>query len=298
MNRRDRSASGRLASILAPAFVFWIAACAPDAETAQGTSGGETSALNDQAPTQSVAPAPEPTPSPAPAPAGGNVTPTPSSATSTTRPSSSVFSSDEGPAPDAVVAAAAPAPSPAPTAAPAPLPVTIPAGTTIPIVMEVALSTRTHVTGDLFYARVAEEVLAADGMVLIPEGTRVEGKVAEARRAQNASEEALLLLTFEALLLRGGRVSVDAVVTEVTIEEVDDGSNTRTAVGVATGAAAGAIVGRILGRNRNTTIGAAAVGALAGAGIALTTRDGHAEIREGARLVIELQTPTLLATSG
>jgi hypothetical protein len=164
--------------------------------------------------------------------------------------------------------------------------------------MEVALSTRTHVTGDLFEARVAEEVLAADGMVLVPEGTRVEGRIAEARRAENSGEEALLLLTFDALLIRGERVPIDAVVTEATIEQSDDGSNTRTAIGVATGAAAGAIVGRILGRDRRAAIGAAAVGAIAGAGIALTTRDGHAEIREGARLVIELETPTLLAASG
>jgi len=178
------------------------------------------------------------------------------------------------------------------------VPVTIPAGTSIPIVMEVALSTRTHVKGDVFFARVAEEVIARDGMVLIPEGTRVEGVVAEARRAENSSEEALLVLTFEALHLRGERVPIDAVVTEAAIEAVDDGSGSRTAIGVATGAAAGAIVGRILGRNRNTTIAAAAAGALAGAGIALTTRDGHAEIREGAGLVIELETPTLLATTG
>jgi len=177
-------------------------------------------------------------------------------------------------------------------------PVSISSGTRIPAVVEAALSTRTHRTGDVFHARVTEEVLAADGMVLVPEGARLEGRVAESRQSTSSEEEALLLLTFEALLINGERFPLTATVVEAAVQSEAQASGARTAATVATGAAAGAVVGRILGRDTRSTVGGAAVGAAAGAGVALTTRDGHAEMREGAPVVIRLDAPTVLVAGG
>jgi len=260
---------------------FWIAACGGDAESApdlEGEGFAPAASMEDAA----VAPTPA---QPAPAP------------------SSSVPARSAQPAPAAPAASAGEAaPAAGVAEAPAPAaevpPVSIASGTRIPAVMEAALSTRTHRVGDVFHARVTEEVLAADGMVLIPEGARLEGRVGESRQSTSAQEEALLLLTFEALLINGDRFPLDATVVEAEVQADAQASGARTAATVATGAAAGAVVGRILGRDTRSTIGGAAVGAAAGAGVALTSRDGHAEMLEGARLVIRLESPTVLVAGG
>jgi hypothetical protein len=161
--------------------------------------------------------------------------------------------------------------------------------------MEVAVSTRTHKVGDVFHARITEEILAPDGMVLVPQGARLEGRVAAASQSSSSQEEALLLLTFENLLIQGDRFPIDAVVSEVAMESSAQASGARTAATVATGAAAGAVVGRILGGDRRSTVAGAVVGAVAGTGVALTTRDGHASISEGARVMVRLDSPTALA---
>jgi hypothetical protein len=179
-------------------------------------------------------------------------------------------------------------------AVPEPERVYVPAGTHIPAVMEAGLSTRTSQVGDVFHARVTEEILAEDGMVLVPEGARLEGRVAESRPSESSDEEALLLLTFEALLIDGGRVPLDAVVTEAQVESSAQASGARSAATVGTGAAAGAIVGRILGGDTRSTVQGAVVGAVAGTGVALVTRDGNAAIQEGSRVVIRLESPALL----
>jgi hypothetical protein len=194
------------------------------------------------------------------------------------------------PAPATPPPAATPPPSPPPSRV-----VSVPAGTTIPAVMEVTLSTRTHNVGDIFHAQISEEILAADGMVLVPQGARLEGRVVQASQSSSSQEEALLLLTFENLLIQGERYPIDAVVTEVAMESSAQASGTRTAATVATGAAAGAVVGRILGGGTRSTVAGAVVGAVAGTGVALTTRDGHASINQGARVVVRLDSPTVLS---
>ena len=173
--------------------------------------------------------------------------------------------------------------------------VSIPAGTLIPTVMQVTLSTRTHQAGDTFHLRVSEEILAADGMVLVPEGTRLEGRVTDARRSTDSDEEALLSVAFETLLIDGVRIPLDAVVAETELETSSAASDTRTAITVVTGAAAGAVLGRILGGDTRSAIQGAAVGALGGAGVAFITRDGHAVIREGTRVVVQLESPAVLS---
>lgn len=231
----------------------------------------ESAATPEVATGSESAPAPAPPSTPAPSRAAGSAT-APRSSTSAQSPVET--SAPEPPAPVRVVA--------------------IPAGTTIPAAMETSLSTRTHKVGDIFHARVTEEILASDGMVLVPQGARLEGRVAEASQSSSSQEEALLLLTFEHLLIMGERFPIDAVVTEVAMQTSAQASGARTAATVATGAAAGAVVGRILGGDRRSTVAGAVVGAVAGTGVALTTRDGHATIDEGARVVVRLDSPTTL----
>ena len=120
-----------------------------------------------------------------------------------------------------------------------------------------------------------DEILAPDGMVLIPEGSRLEGRVAVSRPSESSDHDSLLVLTFESLLLAGERIPLDAVVTEAKVESEAQASGARSAATVTTGTAAG----RSLGRDTRSAVRGAIVGAIAGTGIALATRDGHATLR-------------------
>jgi hypothetical protein len=206
------------------------------------------------------------------------------------------------PAPPAATAPPPPAraePEPEPVReapAPEPEPVAIPAGAEIRTVVEADISTRTHEVGSAFRTRVTDDVLAADGLVLVPAGAYLEGRVVEARSSSSSEEEALLELAFEHLVMDGQRVPVWATLAEAELEAAAGDSGARTAAKVATGAAAGAVIGRILGRDTRSTVQGAAAGAVAGAGIALTTRDGHAIIREGSTLVVRMDQPVIVAS--
>ncbi len=177
---------------------------------------------------------------------------------------------------------------------PGPDPLYVPAGTVIPVAVGLTLSTRTHEAGDAFFATLLDEVLAADGMVLLPAGVRVEGTISDSRRSTDADEAPVLILDFDAIVIEGAKTPFEAVVTDSGTESSSAATGTRSAVTVLTGAAAGAVVGRLLGGDSRGAIQGAAVGAIGGAGIAIVTRDGHAVIREGTRMTLRLEAPVPL----
>lgn len=271
-----------------PAFVlmagFALAACGGEAESAADLESelvemeGESPAEFDE--TRPAPPAAEPRPQetrPAPAP--------PPAAT------------DPG-AGGATPPYTEPDPQPAPEEAlvePDVEPVALPAGARVHTVVDRTISTRSHTTGDVFQVRVSQEVLAVDGMVLVPEGALLEGRVMEARSSSSADEPAALVLGFETLIIEGQRFPFHGTVVETALEADAGASGARSAATVATGAAAGAILGQILGRDTRSTVGGAVVGAAAGAGVALTTRDGHAVLEEGSRMIVQVDQPVILA---
>lgn len=180
---------------------------------------------------------------------------------------------------------------------PEPEAIVVPAGSRIHTLVESSISTRSHEAGETFHVRVIEDVLAVDGMVLVPMGATVEGRVIEARSSTDSNEEAALVLGFEALVIDGVRFPFHGTVVETQLETDAGDSGARSAAKVATGAAAGAILGQILGRDTRSTVSGAVVGAVAGAGVALTTREGHAVLQEGSTMIVQVDQPVVL-TSG
>lgn len=273
-----------------PAFVlmagFALAACGGEAESAADLDSefvqveGESPAEAGEA--QPAPPAAEPRPQesrPAPAPPPAATDPGAGGAT----PPQAQPDPDPQPAPEEALVE------------PDAEPVALPAGARVHTVVDRTISTRSHSTGDVFQVRVSEEVLAADGMVLVPEGALLEGRVIEARRSSSADEQAALVLGFETLIIEGQRFPFHGTVVETELEADAGASGARSAATVATGAAAGAVLGQILGRDTRSTVGGAVVGAAAGAGVALTTRDGHAVLEEGSRMIVQVDQPVILA---
>jgi len=168
------------------------------------------------------------------------------------------------------------------------------AGTTVELRLQGALSTKDEIQGRGFTAVVVYDVLGSDGSVLIPSGATVSGRVAEARRSDDPDRAAVLVLQPEAVVIAGSSHPLAATVVESAVEAEtrDEVSETATKVGV--GAAAGAALGKIIGGDNSDAVKGAVVGAAAGGVVAHVTRPGHAELDDGARLLIRLDQPLVL----
>lgn len=181
---------------------------------------------------------------------------------------------------------------------PRPEPLAVLAGTRIPLVVEDELSTRVSRAGDVFDAVVDEDVLGASGVVLLPRGTRVRGRVVESLESPGPDQPATLALAVERVELADRLVPLAATVVELEHETEARDSDARTAAKVGAGAVAGAILGKIIGGDGKDALKGAVAGAAAGAAVAHATRDGHAMVPRGARMVIVLDRPLVVEQSG
>ncbi|TVP76639.1 MAG: hypothetical protein EA352_05375 [Gemmatimonadales bacterium] len=166
--------------------------------------------------------------------------------------------------------------------------VSIPVGTRMESTVAAEVSTRTHEVGDRVRAVLSTDVVASDGSVVAPRGSHILGEVTRSERSRDSDTDAVLMLTFHTLEVGERHIPIRASIVDVDLEAGAGDSGTRTAAKIATGAAAGAIAGRILGGDRRSTAAGAAAGAAAGTGIALTTREGHAVLPEGAVVTVQI----------
>ena len=201
---------------------------------------------------------------------------------------------EPAPSPAAEPEAPAPEPSPEPLPEPEPAVRVVPAGSTLELALETALSTEENDVGDTFWATVTEDVLGEQSEVLIPLGSRVRGRVVESMESPSSEQPAVLTLEIESVTMDGAVRPLRATVVDVEMEADARDSDGRTAVKVGVGAAAGAALGRILGKDRGAAVTGAVAGAAAGTAVALATRDGQATIAQGARLVIRLNDPLIV----
>ncbi len=97
-------------------------------------------------------------------------------------------------------------------------------GAVLLLSLEEVLSGGSHRPGDTFHARVAEDVMASDGRVAVPEGSRVQGRVAASGESGGGvGEEGPWEVVVEALLLGSDRLPLVATVTEgpPTVRDAD-----------------------------------------------------------------------------
>ncbi len=138
--------------------------------------------------------------------------------------------------------------------------VTAPAGTAIPVRITEALSSQTSEDGQPFNGVVTQEVVS-DGLVVIPAGSAVSGRVVAAKDAAHFKGHSLLSIELTAVRRHGSLVNVTT--DAYTVEGKNRGTN--SAVKIGGGAAIGAALGGIFGGGKGAGIGALAGG---GAGTA------------------------------
>lgn len=152
----------------------------------------------------------------------------------------------------------------------APVTLTIPAGKVITVRLADAVGSKISQPGQSFGGSLARPV-EVDGEVAIPEGTRVEGEVVDAKPLGHFAGGALLQLRLNSIRVNGESMPVQTATFTQTLK----GKGKRTAIIGGGGAGLGAIIGGLAGGGKGAAVGALAGGGAGTAGGALT---GNKEI--------------------
>jgi len=187
--------------------------------------------------------------------------------------------------------AAAPPPPPPPPPKPVIKDVTLPAGTVVPVRITETLDSKTAQTNDAFHGSLAGDLMA-DGVVAIPHGTAVMGRVSDAKEAAHFKGSALLSLELTQATVRGRRVTL----TTETYSQQGSGRGKNTAEKAGGGGAFGAIVGALAGGGKGAAIGGLA-GAAAGTGINAATRGQQVVIQSETLINFRLQSPVTVTVT-
>jgi hypothetical protein len=163
--------------------------------------------------------------------------------------------------------------------------IVLPAGTSIEVTVDQAVSSKTNNTGDHFAASVATPVVV-NGKQAIPKGAAVTGMVVDAKSAGRFKGNAELSLALMSVTVNGKEYDVQTS----TYSDATGSRGKRTAVTTGIGAAAGAVIGAVAGGGKGAAIGAGA-GAGAGATGAALTGQRDVEVPAETKIGFELSQP-------
>ena len=161
-------------------------------------------------------------------------------------------------------------------------PLVLPEGTSVPVVLETALSSATSNAGDLVVARVSKDVVVGE-RVVVPADTEVRGRVTAAVRSGKVKGRARLAVTFDRMMVRGREQAVDMEPIDITARP----QKKRDGAMIAGGAGAGAIIGAIADGGHGAGIGAL-IGAGAGTGAVLLTRGQEVQLPAGGKWTLQV----------
>src|SRR5437016_2412954 len=161
-------------------------------------------------------------------------------------------------------------------------PEVVPAGARIRVMADQTIDVRAGGEGQVYPGTVVDDVIAADGRVVVPRGSRAELLVQRLGPHD-------MTIDLESVTAGGRRYMVAAEAYE-TSRRTGVGANRRTGEYVGGGALFGTIVGAIAGGGKGAAIGALAGGA-AGAGAQALTRGDAVHIPAEAVLTFRLEQP-------
>jgi len=188
------------------------------------------------------------------------------------------------PAPQAV----APPPAPATPPPPPVKKVELAADTPIVIRMIDPIDSEVDKAGEIFKATLDEPV-EVDGEIVLPIGTDVMVRLAEAKTAGRMAGRSELQLELARLQFQGKTYTLNSS----TYEQKGASEGKRTAATVGGGAAAGAIIGAIAGGGKGAAIGAA-VGAAGGTAVSGMTKGQQIRVPAETRLEFRLESPVTI----
>jgi hypothetical protein len=189
-----------------------------------------------------------------------------------------------GPAGDGKTEAAAAEEKKAP-AAPVYKEVTIPAGTTLRLVLKSSVASDSSKVEDTVRAALRQAVVV-NGETVLPVGTELVGTVTDVAQSGRVKGRARVAYRFSSLRNDSERYDI----TTATIAHEAEATKKKDATKIAIGAGAGAAIGAILGGGSGAAKGAA-IGGGAGTGAVLATRGDEVRRGPGADVSTRLTAP-------
>ena len=163
-------------------------------------------------------------------------------------------------------------------------------GTRIRVRMNDTLSSKTTRVGDRFTTTVTEPVYSTTGVIVVPTGSTVTGRVNNVTRAKKGGDPGTIDVSFvEVRLPNGTRRTINGTLTDLNADDAksdnegtasgDDRKNDKL-IFIGGGAGGGAIIGGIIGGGKGALIGGI-IGAVAGLAGERLTRGEDAKVEAG-----------------
>lgn len=174
---------------------------------------------------------------------------------------------------------------------------TVASGQIIRVRMNSTLSSKTSAVGNTFTATVTEPVYSSNGVLVIPSGSTVTGRVTSVQAAQKSGKPGTIDVSFVSLKTpNGARRAINGSVTDLYTDKAKSDSEgtasgdkmkNRKLIFIGGGGAGGAVLGAAVGGGKG-----ALIGGLIGAGAGFLgdrfTKGENAEVRSGTELGIYL----------
>jgi len=162
-------------------------------------------------------------------------------------------------------------------------------GTKVPVRTEETIDSAKAVEGQTFAADIADDVVDANGDVVIPRGANAQIVIRSAAKGGRFKGQSDLVLDLQSVAVGGKEYLVST--TDLQQQGKQGlGANKRTGVFTGGGAALGAIIGAIAGGGKGAAIGAGA-GAGAGAVTQIATKGGAIKVPAETVLTFQLDKP-------
>lgn len=165
----------------------------------------------------------------------------------------------------------------------------LPVGTKVSVRTEDTINSATAVEGQTYAAEVTDDVLDANGDVVIPHGSNAQIVIRSASKGGRFRGASDLVLDLQSISVEGQQYQISS--TDVQQKGKQGiGANKRTAEFAGGGAAIGAIIGAIAGGGKGAAIGAGA-GAGGGALTQVLTKGGSIKVAAETVLTFQLDNP-------
>lgn len=165
--------------------------------------------------------------------------------------------------------------------------ITIPAGTQLPIVLDTPVASNTSRVEAPVRAHLARAIVVR-GLAALPEGSRVDGVVADAKQSGRVKGRAHVALRFNGIVPRGTEQRYE--IRTAAVGRTAPGTKKKDALEIGAPAAGGALIGALVGGKKGALIGGAAGGG-AGTAVVLSTRGKEVRLAQGTRLTLRLVEP-------
>ena len=165
--------------------------------------------------------------------------------------------------------------------------VTIPAGTTLPVVLDTGVGSDISRIEAPVRAHLARPIVIG-GQTVVPDGSGLGGVVTDATRSGRVKGRAHVAVRFTTLTPRG--YDERYRISTASVGRTAPATKKKDAITIGAPAAGGAIVGGLVGGKKGAAIGAATGGG-GGTAVVLATRGKEVRMVRGSRITLRLTQP-------